>query len=162
MRPGSPKPVGLCDALEGVAAGFNGSAGSFETQAFHGLGGRRSGLGREGAGEIARAHRSAFSQTLHGERLGEVRAHPVDQFDEAPCPSTQFDESRELQLAAWPALMDDELLRDASSDVRRPTSGPRSSSISASARSMPAEIPAEVQIWPSRMKMRSASSFTFG
>src|SRR5262249_17936096 len=41
-------------------------------------------------------------------------------------------------------------------------SGPRSFSIIASARSIPAVIPAEVHTGPSMMKMRSSSTFTFG
>src|SRR5690606_9243787 len=41
-----------------------------------------------------------------------------DQLDEAPRLSPQFDEGRELRLPARPALMDDELLRDAPPHIR--------------------------------------------
>jgi len=109
---------GLGDALERVVAGFDSCGGGFETQALHRIGGRRPGLGREGASKVARAHRGALGKTLHGERLGEMAAHPADQLDEAPGPSAKLDEGRELRLDAWPALVNDKLLRDAPADIR--------------------------------------------
>ena len=117
MRPGSPKPATSAIALERGVAGLDRRPGDLQAQALHGLCGRRPGLRREGAGEVPRAHGGAVGEALDGQRLGEMRAHPLDQLDEAAGPPAQFHERRELRLAAGPALVDDELLRRPAGDV---------------------------------------------
>ena len=98
-------------------AGLDRGPGGLQAQALHGLGRRRPGLGREGPGEVARAHGGAVGQALDGQRLGEVRAHPLDQRREAARPPAQLHQGRELRLAAGPPLVNDELLRRPAGDL---------------------------------------------
>src|SRR5580692_9502095 len=67
----------------------------------------------------------------------------------------QFEEGGELRLAAGAAIVQHSLRA-----TMRAASRPRSSSIRARARSMPAVMPAEVHTGPSAMKIRSSSTRT--
>ncbi len=99
-------------------AGLDRGPGDLQAQALHGLRGGRAGLRREGAGEVPRAHRGAVGQALDGQRLGEVRPHPLHQPGEAARPPAQLHEGRELRLPAGPAPVDDELLRRPAGGLR--------------------------------------------
>ena len=158
MRSGSPKPAALGDAVDRLAAGLDPRARRFDPQALDRLGGGDAGLGGEGAGEMARAHRGALRQSFDAQRLVQPLARP-GRAGRRSGPSGRSSSSR-AENCDWPpgpAVIDHQLLRG-----RRATSSPRSSAIRASARSMPAVMPAEVQTGPSRTKMRSGSSRTFG
>lgn len=73
----------LGDAIERGGAGLDRRPSGFQAQAFHGLCRSRPGLRREGAGNVPRTHDGAVGKVLTGQRLGEVRLHPLHQSDEA-------------------------------------------------------------------------------
>lgn len=74
------------------------------------------GLADEEAGKIPRTHRGARRQAFHAELLVEMLARPAQHRGEPSVGAIQFQQSRELRLAARPAVIDDQLLRGLARD----------------------------------------------
>ena len=116
----------------------------FDAQLLDGARGRDAGGLSIVTAEAAFAHAGAFGQHRQRNVVGEVLADPVMQRAEAVVRGLQRQCGAELRLAAGAFQKHHEMTCDGQRDAR-----PRSSSTSASARSMPAVTPAEVQTSPS-------------
>ena len=125
MRSGSPKPASSGDAVDRLRAGLDARAGGLDAQPLDGAGGRDAGLGGEGAGEVARAHRGAAGQSLNVQRLVQPLARPGQQGAEPAARPVELEQGGELRLAARTAVIDHQLLGGRAG--RRPRRGPRRS-----------------------------------
>ena len=141
MRSGSPKPTGAAMRSMGSALASIRARAASTPQPLDGAGRRDAGLGGEGAGEIARAHRRLLGEALDAERLAQPLARPAEQRREPALGPLQLEQGRELRLAARRG--GDRPQAAGRSRRARPRRGLRRSC--ASARSMPAVMPAEVQ-----------------
>ena len=158
MRSGSPKPAASATRSIGSRPASTARAGRLQPQALDGLGRGDAGLGGEGAGEVARAHGRLVGQPLDARAARPAARAPspagaANRPSGRPSPAGRRTATGRRAGGGGPP---------AAGRSRRATASPRSSSIRASARSMPAVMPAEVQTSPSRTKMRSGSSRTFG
>src|SRR6266446_4309390 len=143
----------LRDAFDRFGSRLYAASGQIDAEPFHHTCGRGARLRPECAAELAQAHADLLRQTLDGEPFGDVIASIANGSGNPVIFWRQIDGSCELRLSAMAAMVDDEVLCHAFGDGK-----PWSSSIKASARSIPAVMPAEVHTLPSRQKMRSAST----
>ena len=158
IRSGSRKPVASRDALDRLAGGLHALPRHLDAQPLHRLRRRGAGLGDEGAGKMPRTHAGLLGEILHRQRRVEMFARPGQQRPEAARSAPSIPAAR--RIATGRRCGGDRAR--AARAVFCAISSPKSSATIASARSMPAVIPAELQMLPSRTKIRSGSSFTLG
>jgi hypothetical protein len=132
--------------------------GGLDSQVLDRLGQRLPGLRAEGATELTRTQVRRPGELPNRQRLIEVALRVGQRALDTVGFRLELQQCRKLRLAAGAPVIDDEL----PSDGPGGTPAPIPCSTMASARSMPAVIPAEVQTEPSTMKMRSSSTLTFG
>ena len=114
---GAAHPFGIAesrelrDAFDRFRRGLHALSRHFDAQTLDRLRRRGAGLGDEGAGKMPRAHAGLFGEVFHRQRCIEMFARPDQEFSEAAARRFQFQQRRELRLAAAAAVIEHELAR---------------------------------------------------
>jgi len=151
------KPGMQGDLLDWFGTALHPFARGLQAQAFDRLGWCCAGFGREDSGEMALAHRRVVRQPLDRKPLTQPLARPPQYRGKPTGGAIGLEQRRELRLPAGSPVVDHKLLCHPFGDWLAEIIGDqRKCQVDAG------RDPAEVQTWPSRVKMRSGSTWTSG